>query len=482
MPKSWIAANLEYKKAGYELLSYLATREGRLHATWLNPVDREQKDVSTQVVDNHFPSLTRQLPEVAWDEREIHDLFGYRPEGHPDLRPLIRTPRWPHDFYPLRTRSNIPPQWLDVEPDNPAKTVTGDGITIMKVGPTHAGIIESGHFVFSLIGENVLYLDAHLFQNHRGVELLLEDRTIEDVRRIVSRICAGDSVSHQTNWALAVETLARWTAEPPLALRRIILLECERVLSHLNDLAQIPAGVGFQRAHQLALAIKEYWQQGLKRLFGHRFLFDTVRPGEAAATTPDDLGALVRELRRRWVPWRRLVEAHHGFNDRMAGVGIVKPQDVTRFGAQGVVARAAGKALDARSILPLYDDMAVQFIQESAGDVKARFYVRVAELEESLRLLEESARRLRRWGSNDSSPFIEDPSDLSGRTVTFTESPHGLNVHDITLARGRVTRYHIRAGTYRNWPLLAHTVPGNAVADFPLINKSFELCYSCVDR
>jgi Ni,Fe-hydrogenase III large subunit len=481
MPSSWIAANLENKAAGYELLSLTATRDGRLRSTWTDPVGRGQKDLTTLVIDNHFPSLTRALPEVAWDEREIHDLFGYVPHGHPDLRPLIRTPRWPANFYPLRNKPRIPPQWLDVEPDNPAQTVTGDGITIMKVGPTHAGIIESGHFVFSLIGENVLYLDAHLFLNHRGVESFIEGQPIKDVACLVSRICAADTVSHQTNWALAVETLAQWTPDPMLALRRIVLLESERVLSHLNDLAQIPAGVGFQRAHQLALTLKEYWQQGLKRLFGHRFLFDTVQPGTAASIEADDLLALVRNIRRQWTPWRKLVEAHHGFNDRMSGVGIVKPQDVIRLGAQGVAARASGKALDARTLLPLYDEMAPHVIQESAGDVKARFYVRIGELEESLRLLETSAGRLRHRDAPLASAAL-DQQDLSGRAVAFTESPHGLNVHDITLEHNRVARYHIRAATYRNWPLLANTVPGNAVADFPLINKSFELCYSCVDR
>ncbi len=479
MVNPWIRQNVAMKEAHAELLTLTATRDHRLQATWLHPRSGCQEQVTLEASQEYFPSLTPMLPEVAWDEREIHDVFGYIPNGHPDLRPLLRTPRWPDNFRPLRDRPSARPAWRDAEPDNPALTVEGEGVTIMKVGPTHAGVIESGHFVFSLMGENVLHMDAHLFQNHRGVESLLEGQTVDAVGAIVTRICAADTVSHQTNWALAVEALAGYDSGAGLTLGRIVLLESERVLSHLNDLAQIPAGVGFQVAHQQALAIKEAWQRSLQRLYGHRFLFDTVRPGWVVPVDPEDLLRLVHAIRRQWTPWRRLVEGHHGFNDRMAGVGVTTLAEVIRFGGQGVVSRSAGKVFDARTLLPLYQDLRPVPVVESDGDVRARFSVRVQELEESLRLIEQAAARLRamprdaRWCP---------PDAVSGQVVVYTESPHGLNVHDVAVVRGRVLRYHIRAGTYRNWPLLAHAVPGNAVADFPLINKSFELCYSCTDR
>lgn len=481
MAHPWIRQNVACKEAQAELLTVTATRDRRLQTIWLDPVSGRHETVTLDVRQERFPSLTPMLPEVAWDEREIYDLFGYLPEGHPDLRPLLRTPRWPDNWRPLRDRPNARPAWQDVDPDNPGLTVEGDGVTIMKVGPTHAGVIESGHFVFSLMGENVLHLDAHLFQNHRGVESLLEGQTVDAVGPIVTRICAADTVSHQTNWALAVEALAGYAVGTSLTLGRILLLESERVLSHLNDLAQIPAGVGFQVAHQQALAIKEDWQWGLQHLYGHRFLFDTIRPGWVAPVDPEQILQLVQAIRRRWDPWRRLVEGHHGFNDRMTGVGVTTLAEVVRFGGQGVVARAAGKAFDVRTLLPLYQDLRPDLVVESSGDVRARFSVRVRELETSLQIIEQAAVRLRRQAAPWNAHWCP-PDGVSGQVVVYTESPHGLNVHDVAVDRGRVLRYHVRAATYRNWPLLAHTVPGNAVADFPLINKSFELCYSCTDR
>lgn len=474
----WAAANGREKSLGHDLLTLTAFRDGTLRSSWLDPEDGHVEEIRGMVVHGHFPSLAVGLPEVGWDEREIHDLFGYVPDHHPDLRPLVRTPRWPSTFFPLQGVT-VSPLWEDVEPDLPAIRVEGEGVTVMKVGPTHAGIIESGHFVFSLMGENVLHVDPHLFQNHRGLEQFFEGQAVGQMPPLVSRICGADSVSHQANWALAIEQLTGFVPSPSLHRQRVLLLEAERVTSHLNDLAQIPAGVGFQVAHQRGLAMKEAWQRQLQHLFGHRLLFDTVRPGWAQPGPTDGILAATGELRKAWEPWRKLVEAHHGLQDRMRGVGMTTPRDVTRLGAVGVARRAAGQGVDSRLSLSWYAEFHPQVITARPGDVGARFRVRLDELEESVRMMEEAAVHLRRPELGEA---LVVPGALNGRVVTYTESPHGLNAHDVTVVEGRVARYHIRSGSYRNWPLVAKAVAGNGVADFPLINKSFELCYSCTDR
>ena len=226
--------------------------------------------------------------------------------------------------------------------------------------------------------------------------------------------------------------------------------------------------------------MKESWQRSLAALWGHRFLFDTVHPGGARSAPADlSLDALT-SLRRQWVPWRQLVVGHHGFANRMDGVGRATLDQVDRLGAQGVAARAAGKTFDARQSTAYYEGYFTGPVTRSAGDVQARFDVRLDEVEASLQIMESAIRKLKLESPTE--PALLVPKDLSGRIVTFTESPHGLNSHDVTLANGGVFRYHVRSAAFRNWPLLAQTVAGNAVADFPLINKSFELCYSCTDR
>ena len=226
--------------------------------------------------------------------------------------------------------------------------------------------------------------------------------------------------------------------------------------------------------------MKELWQRSLKTLFGHRFLFDTIRPGWARYAPSDTLLADLSKLRSLWIPWKQLVSGHHGFVNRMQGVGKASLDQVIRLGAQGVTARAAGKMFDARQSLPWYSEFFRGPLIQSSGDVQGRFRVRLDELEASLEMIEQAALGLSSTNLQDQK--FTPPLTLSGRAVTFTEAPHGMNVHDVTLEDGRITRYHMRSASYRNWPLLAQAVAGNAVADFPLINKSFELCYSCTDR
>ncbi|POB11325.1 NADH-quinone oxidoreductase subunit C [Sulfobacillus sp. hq2] len=480
-PAQWIQANEHAKQAKSHLLALTAYSDRRLRSDWLKE-DGDMLTYEVDVADGTFPSLTPSLPEVSWDEREIHDLFGYIPQGHPDMRPLIRTPRWPRKFFPMMMEAPqfVPDDECDV--GNPPRVVDGDGVTIMTVGPTHAGIIESGHFVFSIMGENVLHLDLHLFQNHRGVESWLQGLPVTSVAAVVSRICGADTVSHQVNWTMAVEHLAGQEPRPEVVQQRLLLLESERVLNHLNDLAQIPAGVGFAVANQRAMAMKEMWQRAMHQLTGHRLLFDTVSPHRTVRIEPSLLLTLIAEMRQVWAPWRKWVEGHHGFQDRMAGTGVVTQEEAWRLGAQGVVARASGLGFDARLLTPGYGDLDWTPACESRGDVAARFRVRLHEVEESWRILEQVARNLIGAPDPESSGVGAILPDLSGDITTYTESPHGLNAHVISLDHGRVRRYHVRSGTFRNWPLMVKAVSGGAVGDFPLINKSFELCYSCTDR
>lgn len=475
----WVDVNVKHKASGAQLLALTGFRDNQLTTHWLWPDGRVAEEY-LHWEGNSFPSLSAHLPEVAWDEREIHDLFGYVPDGHPDLRPLVRTPRWPTDFFPLRSVvRDCPPHWNEIEPDNPARIVEGEGVTVMKVGPTHAGVIESGHFVFSIIGENVLYLDAHLFQNHRGVERALEGLAVANVLPVVSRICGADSASHQVNFVSAVERLAGREIPETVRWQRILLLESERILSHLNDLAQIPAGVGFQVASQRGLAMKENWQRALAQVFGHRYLFDSVQFQHVVVTHLDTFRTRVRELERDWMQWRRVVDNQHGFHDRMQGVGVVRRDEAQRLGAVGVALRATGLVFDARTLMPLYEGIEVEPAQAESGDVEARFQVRLQEVENSIRILQTVLKHL----MTASAPTPWQPmDDITGDVVSYSESPHGLNVHVVQFAHGRIARYHVRSGAFRNWPLVALAVAGSAVADFPLINKSFELCYSCSDR
>lgn len=457
-PSDWPNSQEQRKRAGAINLALMGDPENQIVSYWLDPNGTVVRD-AVAVVHQEFPSAVPLLPEWNWAEREAHDCFGFRPVGHPDLRSLMRLSEG---------------EALSI------RRAQGTSVFEMGVGPIHAGIIESGHFRFSLVGETIVHMDLHLFHKHRGIEAFMVGQSVTDLGRLVSRLCGADSVSHQMSWAKAVEKIAGRHPGPGVQTRRIVLLESERILSHLNDLAQIPAGVGWAPAAQEGLYLKEIWQQGLEKLAGHRYLFDVIGPGWAAAIDRDTLKRLVEAVRPRWARWRIRAEHHHGFQDRMRQVGVVTPKVAEDLGAVGVVARASGISVDLRHWLPEYAGRVLPIAVDKAGDVAARFRVRLDEVEAAWDLLSRMA---------DSNEIMEPdpvavaiPPDLDGEAVGFVESPHGAHAHVVRVRRGEVARYHVHSGSFHNWPLVMAAVPQNAIGDFPLINKSFELCYSCNDR
>ena len=433
-----------------------------------------------------YPSLTPVLPAVHWDEREAMDLFGAVALGHPDPRRLVLPDDWPAGLHPLRR--HVP--W-NVHPNRgpsawQPRTAEGDGVVVMPVGPVHAGIIESGHFTFSLMGETILHLDLRMFQKHRGIEKVLEGQHWAQAATTVERICAGCSASHQAAWAEAVEMLLGWEIPARAVHLRTILLESERLYNHIGDIAAIPAGTGYTGAAMAGAGLKERMLRMQGRHFGHRYLFDTIRPG---GVTHDLPASEVPGLRRELADVRAQVAAlaermlrHPGFADRIRGTGTLTPAAAADLGAVGPSARASGIGRDLRIDRPYlgYQLLAPSVPTEAGGDVAARLRIRFREVEVSFELVDRLLSSLP--SGEHSSPAPSGADGAEGLAVSCNESPRGANVHYVELSGGRITRYRVRSASFANWPLLMAAVPGNLIGDFPLINKSFELCYACCDR
>lgn len=436
--------------------------------------------------DPGYPSLTPVLPAVHWDERQNQDLFGLTPLGHPDPRRLVLPDDWPADLHPLRR--DVP--W-DAHP--PASALCGwrprvahaAGVVLLPVGPVHAGIIESGHFAFSLMGETILHLDLRLFQKHRGLEKVLEGRRWPDVAAVVERSCASCSASHQAAWSEALETMVGWPLSERAIHLRTILLECERLYNHLHDIAAIPAGTGFAVAAMEGAELKEHFLRWQAALFGHRYLFGTIRPGGVCHDLPvADINAIRSDVHRFRSRLQRLEQRmwrHPGFTDRLEGVGVLPERVAADLGAVGPSARASGLASDLRVDRPslAYRQLAPLVVTEGTGDVAARLRVRFREATVSFALLDRLLHDLPRGALHRAAPAGTDQADGVG--LGCNESPRGANVHYVEMRHGRVRRYRIRSASFANWPLLLAAVPDNVIGDFPLINKSFELCYACCD-
>jgi Ni,Fe-hydrogenase III large subunit len=414
--------------------------------------------VSCRSARRTVPTIVDLVPAAAWDEREAHDLYGWRFTRHEPLRPLVEHPTDPAAW-------TVP--------------LHGDDAHQVAVGPIHAGVIESGHFRFHTVGERILHLDLQLFYKHRGLETAAEGGHLQPALRYVQRACAADAVSNAVAYAHACESALGVWPSPGLRRARTLLLELERLYNHLNDISAICAGVGFAPGTMLFAAFKERAQRINQRLTRHRFLFDSVHVGASVLSiSGEQARAELRELREDVARGWRELQFAGSLQDRLGGVGTVTRADAIRLGAVGPAARAAGHAIDARTASPRlsYPGFSAAAAAEATGDVAARFELRGAELPVTFDLLDELLARP--LGPAGTTP-AHTPSRLGAGVV---ESPRGQTVCVIERRGERIARVHLRTGSYANWPVLAHAVAGELLPDFPLINKSFELCYACVDR
>lgn len=477
--------------------------------------------IGSREIEESYPSLTEICPALNWPEREVRDLLGVVPEGHPDLRPLVLHPGWPEGFHPLRKTLDLPSKGATLK--NLAKDPTskscssneilsftpqplsfveaqGEGTFEIPVGPIHAGIIEPGHFRFQTVGETILHLDAQLFYTHKGVEKLLEGKSLEEGLKIVERVCGVCSLSHSLAYCEAVEKIKGIHVSREVLAWRTVLAELERLYNHIGDIGNLCAGAGVALGTSNGLQSKEELQRLNQKIFGHRFLRGTVTIGGVRKIpSPKEVSYLqkrLHELEKDYEEWISLLIDHDGFRQRAITTGVLKTQSALDLGVTGIAARASGVHQDWRALHDhlLYGELQVEPQVEKEGDVWSRFMVRVRETRESFQILAQLLGELR-GNSQETSSSKKVPSSpeervlfhLSDSGLPFAwgcvESPRGMNVIWLMLDdEDKIYRCRIRSGPYANWPAVPLAVLGNIVPDFPLINKSFNLCYSCCDR
>jgi Ni,Fe-hydrogenase III large subunit len=343
-------------------------------------------------------------------------------------------------------------------------------------------VIESGHFRFHLVGDRILHLDAQLFYKHRGLERAAEGKTLDEGLAYVSRACAACNVANGVAYAAACEDALGLAPTAELARARTILLELERTWSHLNDIAAICAGVSLAAANTRFAAPPERARRLNALLTGHRFLFGSIHVGGSELTLDDEqMGAARAELAALRAAaarsWRELL-FNTSFQNRLPDIGVVSAARAERLGAVGPAARAAGLGEDVRAGSPLlaYDGFVAAVPARAAGDVQARLEQRALELWQTFDILEGLLDRPVR-------PVVAEANGAERAIgVGRVESPRGATSCVVERRGDRIERLRLRTGSYANWPVVAYAAADNLLPDFPLINKSFELCYACVDR
>ncbi len=427
-------------------------------------------------------------------EREIRDLFGVVPRDHPLPRRLVRHAHWPRAWHPLlgdRDAAVPPPDFTEDVSSFPFLEVAGDGVYEIPVGPVHAGMIEPGHFRFSVVGETIVRMKARLWYVHRGVERLFEGQPPTSGIALAERISGDTAVGHALAYAMACEEALGLDVAPRHLLARALLLELERMHNHAADLGMILNDVAFGLANVHLQAVREQLLRLNDSVTGHRLLRGGVRLGGArmvALPQPD----AVNEAAARIAEVVELALDHPMITDRLTGAAVLHRADAVRMGTLGYVARASGVDLDARrdhgflvedATSPASAGGALQFAErpalEESGDVLARFLVRAREVQESARLVVQLTGRL-------VSPDLPEPGEASGRAAAGTrrglgivEAWRGLLCHRVSIgADGRLHRVKVVDPSFMNWPALPVALADTIVPDFPLANKSFNQSYA----
>ena len=432
-----------------------------------------------------FASLTNALPAANWQEREIQDLFGLRLEGHPNPRRCALHDDWPQVF-PLRKdfdlQTQLPP-FLGER--HKFRKVEGEGVFQVPVGPVHAGIIEPGHFLFSVAGEPVLYLQIRLFYTYKGTEKLFENIPIAHGVRLAESISGDSSFAHATAFCHAIERAANVEAPERARAVRTICLELERLYNHIADIGAIATDVAFVVGNAHAMRLKERVLQLNERLSGNRLLRGMPCIGGVRFDWDADqikaISGFIDELRPEFESLVSLIRESSSTRDRLETTGILKPQAAKDLGVVGIAGRASGFDHDLRRDHPhaAYSHVKFSVPVYQEGDVLRRMQVRIDEVGQAFSIIEQTLARLPTGSIGVNVPELPAGAVALG----YVEGWRGEIFHWIRSAgNGRLARCKVKDPSLQNWPALSEAILGNIIPDFPVVNKSFNLSYSGTDR
>ena len=431
--------------------------------------------VSIPADDAWVPSLAEVSYSAGQFEREMFDLYGVLPQGHPQPHRLLRHAHWPHSWHPMRRDAQVAPVFGPDVASFPFVEVEGAGVYEIAVGPIHAGIIEPGHFRFSVVGETIVRMETRLWFLHRGIEKLFEGQPPAAAIELAEQITGDTSIGHSLAFVMAVEAASSIDVPAPDRLVRALLLELERLYNHITDLWRVGQRCRVRHRERPRATPAKSLVRINHAVAGHRLLRGCLSVGGARVRSLPD-PATLRGIADAVEELVDITLAHPIVRDRFAGTSVLHAEQALAFGTLGYVARASGIDVDARRDLPFVDlGDSFQVPVETAGDVLARYLIRAREFAVSTRVSIDLIERLA--GSLGRGRTVTTRSEGSGSS--FVEGWRGTVVHRVELtAAGTLSRVKIVDPSFFNWPALPAALADTIVPDFPLTNKSFNQSYA----
>ncbi|MFZ5911408.1 MAG: NADH-quinone oxidoreductase subunit C [Chloroflexota bacterium] len=487
---SVVAGNDERPLNGHFALYYVMSVEG----SGEEPVGGHEKCymVIRALVPPHqpeFPAVSPHVPAAIWYEREIRDMFGIQPVGILDERRLVLPDDWPADLYPLR-KDTMDYRYRP-EPATENETyefinVEGEGIVEVPLGPLHITSDEPGHFRLYVDGEHIVDADYRLFYVHRGMEKLAETRmTYDQVTFLADRICGICGYAHNVAYSNSIERALNITVPERAHYIRTILLEVERLHSHLLNLGLACHFVGFDTGFMQFFRVREKSMKMAELLTGTRKTYGMNLIGGVRRD-------ILKEQRVQTLQWcaelrqevqdlvGMLVETPYVVQ-RTQAVGRLEPQVTRDYSPVGPTLRGSGFARDIRAIHPYcaYDRVPWNLSYKEGCDVLSRTLIRAEEFFESLSIVEGCLNTMPE-GPVLTEGFTYKPYSFA---LGYVEAPRGEDIHWSMLGDNqKIYRWRCRASSYNNWPPLRYMLRDNTISDAPLIVASIDPCYSCTER
>jgi len=473
----WQAATDQLTAGRLTLLGFWG-EPSAVHIALLDEAAAEIAVVTYECAAGRFPSVARQHPPALRLERTIHDLFGLTPIGADDMRPWLDHYVWGKSF-PLGSRNAprevVPYQFLPAE---------GEALHQVAVGPVHAGIIEPGHFRFTANGEHVVRLEQRLGYTHKGTESLMHGASLETAAKLANRTSGDSAVAYALAFARAAEAALDIEAPPRATYLRALMAELERLANHFGDIGAICNDASFALMHAQTGILRERCLRAANVVFGHRLMMDVIVPGGVVRDMAPDgvsaIRALIAEIKKVFPRLIELYDNTASLQDRTVTTGVVKAEYARQFGAGGYVGRASGRNFDARRALAYapYDRLLFDVPVLEAGDVNARIWIRIREVEQSVALIAQILDLMTPGEIGCALPAGRGECEGLALTEAFRGDVLVWLKLDPEL---RVQRCHLRDASWFQWPLLETAIEGNIIADFPLCNKSFNCSYSGAD-
>lgn len=438
-----------------------------------------------------FDSLTPFIPGAGWSEREYIDLLGLHFKNHPNPKRLVLSDDWPEGIYPLR--QDVPYDLMPPSAEEVAFRLdeAPPGSSIIPFGPFHACLHEPAHFAVYVDGEEIKGCEYRGFMVHRGIEkLAATELTYNEIPFVAERICGICGSVHSVNYAQAVEAASGLKIPRRAEFIRTIMLEIERLHSHLMWLGVAGHLIGFDTVFMQAWRIREKIMWLAESLTGNRKTYGLVIVGgvrrDIDLTKAELIKKTLAEVEKDVQTLEKAIIKDKSIHRRTKGVGYLSREKAKEWNLVGPVARARGLDIDARRDHPYaaYDDVKFEVVVADSGDVWGTLVVRIKEIYEAIRIIQQCLGKLA--SELQGSPLaieIEDPIPAGQQGLSVVEAPRGEAVHYVlTGDDNRPERWRVRAPTYPNLQAVPDMLLNNKLADFPIIVGSIDPCISCTDR